>query len=81
MHFPSYSERSYVTEKEGTQGITDKEIIFDEKSRLMLSPHMKYRFYKKCIPKGYKSEQNFYIPLLEDYDNTKKIFIILFLLF
>ena len=39
-------------------------IIFDEKSRLMLSPHMKYRFYKKCIPKGYKSEQNFYIPLL-----------------
>ena len=47
-------------------------IIFDEKSRLMLSPHMKYRFYKKCIPKGYKSEQNFYIPLLEDYDETKK---------
>ena len=47
-------------------------IIFDEKSRLMLSPHLKYRFFKKCIPKGYKSEQNFYIPLLEDYDNTKK---------
>ncbi len=47
-------------------------IIFDEKTRLMVTPYLKYTFYKKMIPKGYKNEQNFYLPLLEDFNKVKK---------